>query len=313
MPHSAREQHDGTAAERRPLLVVALGGNAISTPRGPLAFGVERGLIRDAVMELAPLARAGARLLIVHGNGPQVGRLLAAVGVGDAESLDVHVAQTQGELGYLLTSALDAALGMAASVALVTRVVVGADDPAFTRPTKPVGAVLSSPPSGVPSLPTADGTGWRRVVASPRPQAVVEMAAIAQLLRTQHVVAGGGGGVALMARGTALQPCAAVIDKDWVAAKLAIALEAERLLFVTDVTHAFDRFGNVDQAAIETMTVSDARQRLAAGAFAPGSMAPKIESAVEFVEATGRAAVIATLGQIGAALKGEVGTTVRAD
>lgn len=299
------------ATQRRPLAVVALGGNAITPPRGELSFGVERRVIGAAVAELADLARAGDRLLVVHGNGPQVGRLLAAPDLGDPESIDVHVAQTQGELGYLISEGLDAALGAGTAVTLVTRVLVDPHDPAFAQPTKPVGAVLPSPPDGVPSVRMPDGSGWRRVVASPRPTAVVEAAAIARLLATCHVVAGGGGGVPL-GTGTAgvRRPQAAVVDKDYTAALLAVTLDAARLVFVTDVPHAFDRFGGEDCEAIHAMHVAEAQARLAAGVFAPGSMRPKVESALQFVAATGRGAVIATVGQIEPALRGAAGTTI---
>ncbi len=294
----------------RPLVVIGLGGNAISPPRGALAIGAERAVVSAAAAELASLIRGGVRLLVVHGNGPQVGRLLSAPGLGDPDNLDVHVAQTQGELGYLLAEAVDAELGTDACVAVVTRAIVDADDPAFACPTKPVGAVLPAAPAGVPSVRTPDGSGWRRVVASPRPHAVVELPAIATLLRTHHVIAGGGGGVPLRATGPRRVPCAAVIDKDWIAALLAVALDADTLVFITDVSHAFDRFGHESQEPIAAMSVSDARRRLADGVFAPGSMRPKVESALQFVSATGRAATIATVGHMDAALRGAAGTTI---
>jgi carbamate kinase len=290
------------------LVVVALGGNAISPPRGDASFAAERTAIDRAVSELAGSATRDERLLIVHGNGPQVGRLLTAPGIGDAESLDIHVAQTQGEIGYLLAEALDAR-GVRPSVALITRVIVAADDPGFQNPTKPVGRVLSERPADGPAVEVAGG-GWRRVVASPRPQAVIEESAIRELLRTHHVIAGGGGGVALAGESHTRVACPAVVDKDWVAAFLAIHLRAEQLLFVTDVSHAFERFGASDQEPIRVMTAEQARERLAAGVFAPGSMAPKVESAVDYVEATGRQAVIATIGNVAAAIQGESGTTI---
>ena len=293
------------------LIVVALGGNAVSPPRGDPSFATERALIGRAVSELIAIAQRGVRLLIVHGNGPQVGRLLGAPGIGDPDSLDVHVAQTQGELGYLLAEALDAHLGDGACVAVVTRVLVDRRDDAFSHPTKPVGAVLAAPPAGAPAVRLSDGSGWRRVVASPRPLAVVEQEAIGALLRRHHVVAGGGGGVALAGTGAPPRAQKAVVDKDWVAALLAVAFDAEQLLFVTDVPHAFDAFGQAHAEPIHSMSVSAARERLAAGVFAPGSMQPKVESAVQFAVATRRAAVIATLGSVGAALAGKAGTTIR--
>jgi carbamate kinase len=294
----------------RRLLVVALGGNLISPPARARGIAGERAVVEHMATELAALATARARLLIVHGNGPQVGRLLTAQG-GDADDLDVYVAQTQGELGYLLAEALDARLGAGSAVALLTRVLVDPRDPAFAAPTKPIGTVLSAPPSGLPAVRTADGAGWRRVVASPRPVAVVEQAAIQALLADTHVIAGGGGGVALTGGPGGRRPCPAVIDKDWVAALLAVALSADQLLYVTDVPHAFDRFGAGDQDAIRGLTVAAARARLRNGTFAPGSMEPKVASAVAFVAATGRPAVITTRGAVDAAMRGAAGTVIR--
>jgi carbamate kinase len=289
------------------LLVVALGGNAVSPPRGGLTFAVERELVARAAAELAPLAAAGARLLIVHGNGPQVGRLLAAESDDDPADLDVLVAQTQGELGYLLVEALAPHLGEGACATIVTRVVVAAADPGFTTPTKPVGRILFARPAA-PAVQVADG--WRRVVASPRPLEVLELAAIRRLLASVHVIAGGGGGMAVVRHAAGLEPRAAVVDKDWTAALLATRLGAERLLYVTDVAAAYDAFGAAGQRPLARLSVADARARVAAGAFPPGSMGPKIASAADFVAATGHPAVIGTLGAVPAALAGRAGTTI---
>jgi len=294
-----------------PLIVVALGGNAISPPQGDLSFPCERSLIDRAASELARLAERHNRLLIVHGNGPQVGRLLAVPDIGNPDYLDIFVAQTQGELGYLIAEALDRHLGVHSTVAVVSRVLVSATDPAFIRPTKPVGPVLPAPPEGVISERTPTCRGWRRVVASPQPLAVVEQDAIAALLRAKHVVAGGGGGIALSGS-PAHQPQAAVIDKDWVAALLAVNLLAIQLVYVTDVPCAFERFGEGTQAALPELSVGDALRLLESGAFAPGSMAPKVESAVRFVMASRRPATITTIGAVDAALSGRAGTTIHA-
>lgn len=291
------------------LLVVGLGGNALSPPRGSLTFADERTAIASAADELSVLARAGARLLVVHGNGPQVGRLLVASGFGDAGSLDVHVAQTQGELGYLLTEALEVRLGMPCA-ALVTRVLVAEDDPAFAAPSKPIGGVLGAAPATAPSVRTPNGVGFRRVVASPRPMSVVEEAAIAELLIRHHVVAGGGGGIPLTPCAGGRAPAAAVVDKDWVASLLARRLDARRLVFVTDVDNAFTGFGGAQPRALSQLPCSEARERLARGEFAPGSMGPKVEAAVEFTETTGRPSVIARLGGVERALTGAGGTTI---
>ncbi|MBI1846851.1 MAG: carbamate kinase [Candidatus Rokubacteria bacterium] len=288
------------------LVVVALGGNAIAPPTRRLDIGAERVAVRTAVEEIAGVLTADGRALIVHGNGPQVGRLL-----GDPGDLDVHVAQTQGELGYLLAQALDAVTNAAGSAAVVTRVAVDPADPAFAHPAKPIGPVLDTPAGEGPLVRTPDGRGWRRVVPSPRPVAIVELEAIRALLATHHVVAGGGGGIPVEAGARAGRGRPAVVDKDWVAALLGIALEAAELLFVTDVSCAFERFATAGAQPIRAMTVARARALLADGVFAPGSMAPKVESAVQFVEATARRAVIAGLGEIRAALEGLAGTTVR--
>jgi carbamate kinase len=297
-------------SDRAGLVVVAIGGNAISPPRGDLAFTGERAAVARVARECAALARRGCRLLIVHGNGPHVGRLLDAGRAFGEESLDIHVAQTQGELGYLLSEALDHELGGDTVIALVTRVVVNSDDPAFLDPDKPVGPVLPAPPAAVRSAPTPDRRGWRRVVASPRPHAVVELETIRALLPDHHVVAGGGGGIPLMGLKGARLPAPAVVDKDWVASLLAIALGAKSLVFVTDVSEAYDDFASAGARPIRHMTTGEARARLQRGVFSPGSMEPKVMSAVEFVEATLRPAVIATIGELERALAGSAGTTV---
>jgi carbamate kinase len=292
-----------------PLLVVALGGNAVSPPRAGLGLADERAHVARACLELAALARDGARLLVVHGNGPQVGRLLRAAGLGDPAQLDVHVAQTQGELGYLLAESLEACVG-APCAAVVTRVLVALDDPAFAAPSKPIGPVLAAPPAGVESARAPEGGGFRQLVASPRPRGVLEERAVADLLVRHHVVAGGGGGVPLAETAAGRVPVPAVVDKDFVASLLALRLGAEKLVFVTDVACAYEGFGGAAPRALRALTPAAARERLAAGEFAPGSMAPKIEAAVAFAEEAGRAALIAPLGGVAAALCGNGGTTV---
>jgi len=179
------------SAERGPV-TVALGGNALSPPGGEQSYAVERATVAATGRSLAALAAEGRRLLVVHGNGPQVARLLRTD--ADTNDLDLHVAQTQGELGYLLAEALELATGNPA-VAIVTRVMVDPADPAFGTPTKPIGPVLRTRPAMDPALTVAGG--WRRTVASPRPLSVVEEGAIGVLLHDYHVIAGGGGGIPL--------------------------------------------------------------------------------------------------------------------
>lgn len=289
-----------------PLLVVALGGNALSPPAGDQSYAAERTAVTVAAQKLAALAAAGHRLLIVHGNGPQVGRLLGDE--ADLANLDIHVAQTQGELGYLLAEALEQACGTR-TVALVTRARVDPADLAFAQPRKPIGPLLPARPKtgNAVQLPG----GWRRTVASPRPLAVVEERAIGALLREQHVIAGGGGGIALARTAAGSRGLAGVIDKDWMAARLAIALRAHALVFATNVAGVEDQHGTPQARLRERLGVAQARELLAAGVLGAGSMAPKVESAVEFVAATGRQAVILHSDALHQALDPQVpGTTL---
>lgn len=290
-------------ATARPLLVVALGGNAISPPTGDLSYAGERRAIERSARELAQLAALGYRLLVVHGNGPQVGRLLPAD--FKLTDLDIHVAQTQGELGYLLGAALGNASGER-TVALLTRAEVQRDDPAFREPDKPVGPVVRDRPNG-DAVWLPDPGGWRRVVASPRPRGVPELPVIDQLLADAHVIAGGGGGVPVDDQG---KPCQAVVDKDRLAALLACALDAQGLIFGTDVEGAFNDFGSPAAKLLRALTPDEALGLLRAGVFAAGSMAPKVESAVDFVSGTGRSASIARLGSLRDALDGRAGTRI---
>lgn len=288
-------------AGRRPLVVVALGGNAISPPGSGFGMAEERRAVTAICAELAVLAR-GRRLLLVHGNGPQVGRLLGSDDCLD--DLDVRVAQTQGELGYLLADGLERATGEPAC-ALVTRTRVDVADPALDRPDKPVGPPLPVRPSA-PAARMPGGAGWRRVVPSPRPQAVLELEAVRHLLAFGHVVAGGGGGVPWSAAG----PVAAVIDKDHVACALAVELGADRLLFVTDVRGVYADVEAAEPVVEPWIAEAEARRRLALGQYAAGSMGPKVESAARFAAATGRTALIAAPGELAAAWRGEAGTSI---
>ena len=270
------------------VLAVALGGNALSPPRGEQSYAVERAAAAAAARSLAALAAGGRQLLVVHGNGPQVGRLLRSDAAGG--DLDVLVAQTQGELGYLLAEALEQAGGVP-TVAVVTRVIVDPLDPAFGRPTKPIGPALSSRPGDAAAVEVAGG--WRRVVASPRPLAVVEQGAVAALLASgHHVVAGGGGGIALARAAGRSRGLPAVVDKDWVAARLAIAFGAETLVFATDVAGVEEGHGGPGARVCPALSVAAARALLETGVLGAGSMAPKVESAADFVAASGRWACI---------------------
>ena len=310
-------------------LVVALGGNALLRRDQPPTAENQLVNIRRAAQQLARVA-AQHTLVLTHGNGPQVGLLAlqaeAYTGV-EAYPLDVLGAQTDGMIGYLLEQELANLLPTTRVVAtLITRVEVHAQDPAFEHPTKPIGAVYTQ--AEAERLAAAKGwaiaperTGWRRVVASPLPQRVLGLQAIAWLLeRNAVVIAAGGGGIPVV-RGApavvgaeagaaaALQGVAAVIDKDLCTSLLARELQADVLVIATDVPAVYLDWGLPTQRALGRVTPAE----LAGQAFAAGSMAPKVAAALAFVRATGRRAVIGSLDHIEDLLAGQAGTQVVAD
>lgn len=275
----------------KPLLVLALGGHGLSRPN-EADYLAERFRIAQLRFALAQLA-AQYRLLLVHGNGPQVGRLLRD---GRVDDLDIHTAQTQGELGYLLVQTLPSP-----ALAVITRVTVNS---ALGPAIKPIGPILESKPDYGESLPVQNG--WRIAVPSPQPQAVLETQAIRELLRSHHVVAGGGGGVPLNHN---LEPVNAVVDKDWVAAQLASSLAADMLVFATDVPFIYQDFSLAPAQPIEKLDLVAAETLLEQGLDA-GSMAPKLGSAISFVKKTDKRACICSVEDIVAAVSGQTGTQI---
>jgi carbamate kinase len=297
-------------------LVVAVGGNAM-LERGevPLAE-IQEAHIATAVAALAPLAR-DHDLVITHGNGPQVG-LLANESALDPDlpgpyPLDVLGAQTQGMIGYFLLQAFENALPGQVVVSLICQTEIAADDPAFAAPTKFVGPVYTH--EDAQRLADArgwqirpDGQAWRRVVPSPEPVAMVELATIERLLgEGALVICAGGGGIPVIRQADGrLRGAEAVIDKDLAAALLAIDLEADALLILTDVAHVEIGFGTPGARPIGRTTPAELR----ALTFPSGSMGPKVDAACRFVEATGRRAMIGRLGDAVQLLGGAGGTVV---
>jgi len=306
--------------------VAALGGNAFAARGSALTMEGQFRFARDALRQLEPLFAPGIDLLITHGNGPQVGHELVRVERAQGEAytlpLDVCVAETQGELGYVLSRTLRdllAAEGRPRPVsALVTMVEVDPHDPAFARPTKPVGPVLEPAQAaalrarGVAVRDDA-GRGLRRVVPSPEPLRVVETDVVRALLGLgAAVVAAGGGGVPVARVDGALQGVEAVVDKDLTAALLADALEADLLLILTDVPCACTDYRTPQERPLGRLSVAEARRLLRQGHFAPGSMAPKVEACVRFASRPGRRAAICDLPHLAGALRGEAGTVFHA-
>jgi carbamate kinase len=299
----------------RPLSVVALGGNAL-LPRGEKPEAATQALAaRGAATSLAAVSET-TRLVVTHGNGPQVGLLALMT---DAYSgvapypLDVLDAETEGQIGYMIELELDNAIDHQDTVAIITRVLVDADDPAFADPTKYIGPLYTEDEAhalaaarGWTAKP--DGDLWRRVVASPEPQRVVQLPAIRRLVGSGFlVVCAGGGGVPVVDDGNGgHRGVEAVIDKDLCSALLATDLGADVLVLATDVDAVYEGWGSPRQRAYGTVTPATLR----GGDFAAGSMGPKVEAACRFVEATGGRAAIGSLQALPELLSGTAGTQV---
>ena len=308
----------GTGTPSRRRVVVALGGNAISLRNQPLDASPQLANVQRAAAALAPLVR-DHDLLITHGNGPQVG-LLALESSADpalaaAYPLDALGAETQGLIGYWLVQALTNAVPGRSMVAMVTRTVVGADDPAFGHPTKFIGPTYTAERHAAIAATQRwtmkrDGIGWRRVVASPQPLSVVEMDTIECLFRSGTlVICAGGGGVPVMRTADGeLAGVEAVIDKDLTAALIAEAIGADALLLLTDVAAVSTDFTNPTAPLITRATAPEMRERR----FAEGSMGPKVDAACRFVERTGHTAAIGALGHALEILAGTSGTLITA-
>lgn len=303
-------------ASTGPLLVVALGGNALLRRGEPMDAGTQMTNVRRAGGWIAALARQH-RLVVAHGNGPQVGLLALQ---NDACSrvppypLDVLGAETEGMIGYLLELGIGNELPPPRAVAtLLTRVVVDRCDPAFGTPTKPIGPVYDEP--GMRELAgrqgwrfVPDGGGFRRVVASPLPRHIVGVGAVRALLAQGSVViCAGGGGIPVVATADGRQEgVEAVIDKDRVAALLARQLDADALIIATDVDGVFLDWGAPTQRLVRQASPLALRDR----GFAAGSMGPKVEAACDFAQATGRRAAIGALDRLGELVAGTAGTQI---
>ena len=304
--------------------VLAFGGNALlPDPFHPEDQEERARLLARAVMLLFDSAPG---VVLVHGNGPQVGMILLRVeAMRDrmpVEPLDVLVAETQGSVGYLLSRALQSALGeQGASVrvsSILTQVVVDPHDEAFDVPTKPVGPFYDAEEAARLAeargwhMVESPGEGWRRAVASPRPRRVVELPSIAAAAAAGDVViAGGGGGIPVVESGAGqLSGVEAVIDKDRTAALLAVSLNASSFVVLTGVPHVSRGFATPRAERIATMRLAEARRLLAAGEFPAGSMGPKVEAACDYVEATRRPALITDTEHLRAALERREGTWI---
>jgi carbamate kinase len=297
--------------------VVALGGNALMRPGERGTAAEQRANLREACAALRPLL--DEELVVTHGNGPQVGNELLRQerAADEAPPLPLYlaVAQTQAEIGALIESELEPVAGRPV-VCLLTHVLVAENDPAFAVPTKPVGPFYDEEQAralerdrGWQVVHDA-GRGWRRVVPSPQPLEVVELAAIRSLLASGSiVVALGGGGIPATRRGEHLAGIDAVIDKDRASSLLARELGADRLVILTEVPAVYSGFGTDKQEELRQLGADDAEALLPE--LAAGSMRPKVEASVEFVRATGHEALITSPAAVGEALAGRTGTRIQ--
>ena len=309
--------------------VVAIGGNSLIKDREHQTVRDQYIAAGETCWHIASMITDGWDVAISHGNGPQVGFILRRSELASHElhevPLDVCGADSQGAIGYALAQNLENdfhRLGIERhAVAVVTQTEVAADDPAFARPSKPIGSFMDEETAarrrerdGWDVVEDA-GRGWRRVVPSPDPLRIVEQDAIRTLIENGFVVVSvGGGGIPVVADGDGnLNGVAAVIDKDLGSALLATAIEAELLVITTAVEKVALDFGTPDQRWIDRMTLAEAKERLAEGRhFAAGSMAPKIDAVVRFLERGGSTAIITDPDNVERALGGETGTTIAA-
>lgn len=305
-------------------VVIALGGNALgNTPLEQLD------LVKQTAHHIVDMVAEGINVIVSHGNGPQVGMInnaFAFASAGDEKTPEMPFpeagAMSQGYIGYQLSQAILNEMRrrdiMRSTANVMTQTVVYPDDPAFQNPTKPVGAFLTEEQAKAKAAETGwtfkedAGRGWRQVVASPKPRRIVESDAIRDLFDAGYVVVcTGGGGVPVVEANDCYSGVPAVIDKDRSAAMMASTFKADMLVILTAVEKVAVNFGKPDQADIDEMDVSQAREYIAQGQFAPGSMLPKVEACIEYVEAypSGRA-LITSLECAAAGLRGETGTVI---
>lgn len=307
-------------------IVVALGGNALQPPEGHGDIYEQFAHTRASLEPLVALAREGWRVALVHGNGPQIGDDLRRNEAVRDEipplPVGVLVAGTGGWIGYMIQQSLRNALdrfGVKRDVVtIVTQVVVDMDDPASREPVKPIGRTLDEAVAGAleaEGVPVSETPkGWRRLIASPRPVRIVEHEQIRRLVESGTIViaAGGGGIPVYIDPKLGIEGLDAVIDKDRAAQVLAGDIDATEFVILTNVDGVYRDFGTEDEALIRELMVSEARALLASDSLGAGSMAPKVEAAVAFVESGGEAAHIGRLEAGLDVVEGRTGTTIRA-
>lgn len=308
------------------LAVVAFGGNALLRPedRGTQEEQIARA--KQAARWLAEIVRHGYKLIVVHGNGPQVGNILVQNEEASTkippQTLDVCVAQTEGSMGFMLQQAMRnrlEAIGLGGEVVTVlTEVEVDPNDIAFKRPTKPIGPFFTRYRAEALerdlgwTMREDAGRGWRHVVPSPRPLRILNLRTVERMLEAAPVViaAGGGGIPVVRGRDGQWRGIEAVIDKDFASALLAAELHADLYIVLTGVAQVAIDFGKPSQKSVSRMTVAEAEKHLADGQFPPGSMGPKIEASILFARASGKQVLITDVEHVREAIEGDGGTVI---
>jgi carbamate kinase len=296
------------------IIIVALGGNALIKPG---EIGTSEQMInnlRAPIKQIAELSREGYSVIITHGNGPQVGNLLLQQESTEEVAkmpLEILVAETQGQIGFLIESTLDEELmhlGIDMDkyfLTVLTYVEVDKNDYAFKKPTKPIGPAYTRKRKGY----VKTSKGWRRVVPSPQPKRIIQSREIRKLMEEGFIViACGGGGVPVVKNETRFHGVEAVIDKDLASAKLAEQVGADILIIATDVEKVGLNYGRVDYKYLDKLTVSQAKEYMSQGHFPSGSMGPKVQAAINFLEAGGKRVIITSIEKIKDALEGKAGT-----
>lgn len=307
-------------------IVVALGGNALQSKDGPATAEAQLEVVRKTCEHIARISGMGHEIAVVHGNGPQVGRIVmaseAAGEVTPVMPFDVCGAMSQGYIGYHIQQCLKYALNKdnrnIPVVTVATQMIVDERDPAFQNPTKPIGPFYTKEQAEKLSeekgymMKEDSGRGYRRVVASPLPQRIVEIEAVKQLWDHSIVITCGGGGIPVIENpdGT-LRGVAAVIDKDFAAELLAEKVDADILMILTEVEKVAIDFGKPDQKDLSGMTLAEAAKYVREGQFPAGSMLPKVEAAMKFVRTyPDKKAIITSLDKAVEALEGKTGTVI---
>lgn len=313
--------------DRAEKIVIALGGNALQSGKGPATAEAQLEVVRKTCEHVAQISGMGYEIAVVHGNGPQVGRIVMASEAANSEDtpampFDVCGAMSQGYIGYHIQQCLLYALNKdnrhVPVVTVATQMIVDENDPAFQNPTKPIGPFYTEEEAKNLikekgwTMKEDAGRGWRRLVASPKPLRIVELDAVQQLWDKTIVITCGGGGIPVLEKMDGhLEGVAAVIDKDFAAELLAEEVGADKLMILTEVEKVAINFNKPDQKDLDHLTLIDAAKYIEEGQFPAGSMLPKVEAAMKFVRMyPDKKAIITSLDKAVEALKGETGTVI---